>query len=403
MRPAVAEIHLPALVANYRALSALAAPARVLAVVKADAYGHGAAACALALQRAGAAAFGVAAIEEALELRAAGVRAPIVLLEGVFEPGEYPIVAKEGFWPVLHHEAQLCWLEEHGRRGQPLPAAIWVKIDTGMHRLGFAPQEVPRLFARLTALGTSPPALVWMTHLACADEPGNAHTEAQLQCFDAALAALPNAHSPTVSLANSAALLAWPATRRGWVRPGLALYGANPLVAAAAPTRPFLTDTAPTDGSAAGNTKGRTGAPQSFSTSAQLRRLQPVMSLRSALLATRWIDAGETVGYGATFVAARRSRIGIIALGYADGYPREVPNGTPVWVGGWRVPLAGRVSMDMLAVDLTDAPENATGVGAPVELWGEHVAVEEVAAAAGTIPYTLLTAVHRVRRAIIAS
>lgn len=360
MRPAVATIDLDALVANYRWLQEHGKPGRTLAVVKADAYGHGAVQCASALAPF-VDGFAVAFLEEALTLRKNGITAPILVLEGCLAADEYAACCAHRLWTVVHCEPQLAWLEAHARRGAPHPERIWVKVDSGMHRLGFAPEALSGVIARLERLAVEPRHLVWMTHLACADQPKHPHTAAQLERFAQALEALPERYAQVPrSIANSAALLAWPAAHGDWARPGIALYGANPLATEPLPAA-----------------------------------LTPVMTLRSEIIATRWIAAGEAVGYGAAFVAERATRVGVVAIGYGDGYPRTAPTGTPVAVAGHRTRLIGRVSMDLVTVDLTDLPESV-GVGAAVELWGRHVLVDEVARAVGTIGYELLCHVRRV-------
>ncbi|GAB6051061.1 alanine racemase [Hydrogenophilus islandicus] len=360
MRPARATVDLAALIANYRWLQAQGKPGRTLAVVKANAYGHGAIPCAQALAPF-ADGCAVAFLDEAVALRDAGITAPILLLEGCLTADEYAEVAHHRLWSVLHGDHQLAWLEAAHQRGTPSPEQLWIKVDSGMHRLGFAPEALARVVERLVRIDYPPERIVWMTHLACADEPGHPHTRAQIAAFRHAIATLPEPfRSRPVSVANSAALIAWPEAQGVWARPGIALYGANPFAHLPKPVA-----------------------------------LRPVMTLTSALIATRWIDAGEAVGYGAAFVAPRRSRIGVVALGYGDGYPRSAPTGTPVAVAGYRTRLVGRVSMDLLTVDLTDLPESV-GLGASVELWGAQIAVDEVAKAAGTIGYELLCHLRRV-------
>lgn len=354
MRPSCATIDLDALRANYLLAKRLAG-GRTLAVVKADAYGHGAIACAKALEPI-ADGFAVALLEEALPLRASGISRPIVLLEGVFDPGELTAAAELDLWPVVHHEAQLRMLELASHR----PRRIWIKINSGMNRAGFAPREASAVWQRLQAIpGLEAP--VWMTHFACADDPRSSMTLEQIQRFHRGVATLPG----ETSLANSAALLAWPQARGDWARPGILLYGGNPLLPHADPD--------------------------------PARSLRPVMTLSSRVIATRWLSPGEALGYGATFVAERPTRVGLVAIGYADGYPRHAPTGTPVAVAGWRTRLIGRISMDMLTVDLSPLPEDV-GQGAIVELWGKTVSVDEVARAAGTISYELLCHVKRVQR-----
>jgi alanine racemase len=343
-----ADIHLDAIVHNYRLACTQAPNARAVAVVKANAYGHGAVPVARALA-AHADAFGVACIEEALELRAAGLTQPIVLLEGCFEAEELPVIAREGFWPALHSEHQLQWLEQ-ANLSQPIP--VWLKVDTGMHRLGFDPEAVPAIVQRLRAC-TAVADILLMTHFACSDEPDQGMTERQLARFGD----LADRLGLAASLSNSAAVMAWPEAHCQWLRPGVMLYGATPF------ERPNpIAD-----------------------------QLQAAMTLSSEIIAVRDVPVGETVGYGARFTCERPSRIGTVAMGYGDGYPRHARTGTPVVVDGQLTRLVGRVSMDMLTVDLTDLPQ--AGVGSRVELWGRQLPVAEVARWCDTIPYTLMTCV----------
>ena len=348
MRPARALIDLATLRHNYHLARQLLG-GRALAVVKANAYGHGAVRCAQALADE-ADGFAVAFLDEALELRAAGIQQPILLLEGVFAAEELADVARHGLWTAVHHEAQIEMIE---RTALAAPVHVWLKINSGMNRAGFLPAAVSGAWQRLRASGKVAD-ITLMTHFARADEPQVITTEAQVSRFDAATAHLPGARS----LANSGAILGWPQARRDWARPGILLYGADPM---------------PDEG----------------------HGLQPVMTLESAVMAVREIAAGEALGYGARFVAERDTRVGLVAMGYADGYPRGVADGTPVAVDGLPTRIIGRVSMDMLTVDLTDLPD--AGIGSGVELWGRQVPVNRVARAAGTIAYELLCNVKRVR------
>ncbi|PSL15742.1 alanine racemase [Marinobacterium halophilum] len=341
-----ADIHLDAIVHNYRLACAQAPEAKAVAIVKADAYGHGAVRVAQSLA-AEAPAFGVACIEEALVLRSAGLTQPIVLLEGCFDAEELPVVSREGFWPAVHSEHQLAALE---RAVLPVPVPVWLKVDTGMHRLGFAPDAVAAAVARLRACAAVSDILL-MTHFARADEPEQAMTEMQLARFNQVAEGLGLA----ASLSNSAAVMAWPEAHRQWLRPGIMLYGATPFERA----QPVAD------------------------------QLQAGMTLSSEIIAVRDVPAGEAVGYGAAFVCDQPRRIGTVAMGYGDGYPRHARVGTPVIVAGQRTSLAGRVSMDMLTVDLTDLPH--ADVGSRVELWGRQLPVAEVARWSDTIAYTLLT------------
>jgi alanine racemase len=347
-RPLIAAIDYHALRHNLECARRAAPQARLMAVVKADAYGHGLIECARAV--AGADALAVACIEEALSLRAAGIQQPIVLLEGFFDATELPLLVHHQLHTVIHCFEQVTQLRASG-----LHIPIWLKITTGMHRLGFRPEELPQVWAMLGAY----PQVRVMSHLACADERTHPATLAQWQCFDHATAAL----GCERSLANSAAILAWPHTHVDWVRPGLMLYGASPF-------------------------------PEHIGTEFGLR---PVMHLRSQLIRINHCCAGEKIGYGGTWECPQDMNIGIIAAGYGDGYPRHAPSGTPVLLNNAIVPLIGRVSMDMISVDLRTQPQ--ARIGDPVTLWGHGLAVETVAASAGTIAYDLLTAVTpRVKR-----
>ncbi|MEW5769430.1 MAG: alanine racemase [Pseudomonadota bacterium] len=355
-RPTVAHVRLDALRHNYRVARRLHG-GHALAVIKANAYGHGAVPCARALQD-DADGFAVASIEEALALREAGIAGPILLLEGFFEAAELPEIEAEDLWVVVHQPWQVAALLS-ARLFNPL--TVWLKMDSGMHRVGLAPDEFRAAFERLHG-HPNVARIVLMSHFARADEPDSVHPLQQLDTFRAATAGL---HAP-VSLANSAGLISWPDARADWARPGIMLYGADPRADLRADT-----------GQAPG------------------LGLRAVMSLEASVIAVREIAAGEPVGYGATFVAERPTRVGVVACGYADGYPRVAPTGTPVAVDGRPARLIGRVSMDMLTVDLTDLPQ--AHLGSRVELWGEQVPVNEVARRAGTIAYELLCNVKRAR------
>ncbi len=325
------------------------APAsRVMAVVKANAYGHGLADVARAL--ADADAFAVARVEEAVTIRDAGLENRIVLLEGVLRPDQLPLAASLGLEPVVHSPEQLEMVET-----AELPSRLfaWMKVDTGMHRLGFPPAEAVAVARRLDACGRlqGPPAC--MTHLACADEPDPGFTRDQLTVFAEAVAGL----NGELSVANSAAVLAFPETHQDWVRPGIMLYGASPF-----PER-------------SGESLG----------------LRPAMTLTCPLIAVKDVAPGGRVGYGGTWQASRPARIGIAAIGYGDGYPRRLESGTPVRVAGQMARTAGRVSMDMIAIDLAGVRDPRPGD--EVMLWGPGLPVEDLAARAGTIGYELLCGV----------
>ncbi len=350
-RPARARIDLAALRHNFAVLAGRAGDSQCYGVIKADGYGHGIGQVARALET--APKFAVAYLQEALRIREAGIDKPVLLLEGVFGAAELPICAAQGFEVMLHAWAQIEDLAQAGRGDLP-PLAVWLKLNTGMNRLGFAPEQALEAVARLRTL-PNVRVLGAMTHFACADDPDLTHAQRQLDC----LLRWRELAGPGLSYAaaNSAALIALPDARLDWVRPGIMLYGSSPF--------PHI--------------------------SADELGLRPVMHLQSALLATRDLKAGDTVGYGAAWRATGPSRMGVVAIGYADGYPRHAPQGTPVWVAGQRVPLIGRVSMDMITVDLSQCPQ--AQVGDPVELWGGRVSVDEVADRAGTISYELLTGV----------
>lgn len=357
MRPASAQISLDALRHNY-SLARKTSNSRALAVIKADAYGHGAARCALALESE-ADGFAVACIEEALELRDAGIRAPILLLEGFFDADELPLMVRHDLWCVAHARWQVEAIE---RARLIAPVTCWLKLDSGMHRVGLGPAEFQECWQRMKA-SANVDRLVFMSHFARADELDHSSTREQLDV----IRLVRPAADLEMSLCNSPAILGWPQvlaeqSKRDWVRPGIMLYGASPFE-----------------------------HPHTLA-----GQLKPVMTLTSRIISVRSLAAGEPVGYGANFVTPGPSRIGVVALGYADGYPRHARSGTPVQVDGQRTHLVGRVSMDMLTVDLSALPN--AGVGSRVELWGNQVPINEVAQHAQTIPYQLLCNLKRVTR-----
>ena len=352
-RPATVTINLDALRHNYRIAQQLSSigNGQVMAVVKADAYSHGATACATALADI-AGGFAVACIEEALELRAAGIQQPILLLEGFFEPAELDKIDQYRLDTVIHHQYQLDALAAH-----PLdhPVRVWLKMDSGMGRVGFVPGEYHRAWEQLNSLPWVQ-NIVLMSHFACADEDGGEHARGQLNTFNSNTCGLPGQRS----LCNSAAVVALPEARSDWNRPGLLLYGVSPF------SRPNDIE----------------------------QMIQPVMELSSAVISIKTIPTGSPVGYGSQWTAQRPTRIGVVAIGYADGYPRHAINGTPVLINGHRAPLVGRVSMDMLTVDLTDLPH--VQIGDRAVLWGADLPICEVAQKANTIPYQLLCNLNRV-------
>ena len=349
MRPARALIDLQALRHNFQVAQQLSAD-KTLAVVKADAYGHGAVECATALTDL-ADGFAVACLEEALELRAAGIVQPIVVLEGFFSADELVLIEVNDLWCVVHAQWQLAIIEQ-AQITRPL--TIWLKMDSGMHRVGFFAHEYRAAWQRLQD-SKNVASIVLISHFARADELDCSSTQEQYQLLQAATAGL----NAPISICNSSALVAWPHIRSDWSRPGIILYGSQPV-----PSRA-----------------------QDF---------VPVMTLQSKIISVRQLPAGQPVGYNAQFITRRMTRVGIVALGYADGYPRHAPSGTPVAVEGCITQLIGRVSMDMLAVDLTDLPQ--ADIGSHVELWGKTISIDDVAAQAGTISYQLLCNVKRIKR-----
>ncbi|SEI58742.1 alanine racemase [Pseudomonas linyingensis] len=347
MRPLVATIDLSAIRYNYALAKACAPQRQTFAVVKANAYGHGAREVVSALPEADG--FVVACLEEAGEVRGLHGKARLLLLQGCFEAAEYQSAARLAL-DVVVQSAEQAEALLGAALGQPLN--VWLKLDSGMHRLGFSAAELRAWHARLSS-AEQVAELNLLSHFACADLPEHPLNAAQLAVYRS-LDDLPFANR---SLANSAAILTRPEAHLDWLRPGIMLYGASPFA----------------------------------DRSAAELGLKPVMTLSGALIAVREVPAGDSVGYGASWVAERPTRIGTISCGYADGYPRSAPAGTPVLVCGQRVPLVGRVSMDLLTVDLSTLPE--ARVGSPVELWGAQLPVDEVAAACGTIGYELLSKV----------
>ncbi len=323
-------------------------------MVKANAYGCGIHAVAPTLEGQ-VDAFGVACLEEAMVIRKIGSRTPCILFQGVFSPDEFKAVAQYQFGCVIHQPHQLRWLLD-----TPLesPVKLWVKVNTGMHRLGFKPDELQDVMNALQSCNWVNKDIGLMTHMACADEPERIENLQQITLFES----IDIAGFTQRSMANSAAIITFPQTHGDIVRPGIMLYGVSP----------FANQTALDLG------------------------LVPVMRFVSAISAIHNNPPFAKVGYSGTWQSEKSSRIGIVAAGYGDGYPRHIAANTPVWVQGKEVPVVGRVSMDMLAVDLTDHPE--VQPGAAVELWGAHVLVERIAKAAGTSGYELLCQIsERVR------
>jgi alanine racemase len=336
---------------NLEVLRRLAPKSRVMAVIKANAYGHGLIAVARALESADALA--VARLGEALALRDAGIKTAIVLLEGVLDSEQLGAAAAADLELVVHSAEQLDLL-----RAAPTGAhfKVWLKLDSGMNRLGFKGDAFQAAYAALSAMPCVQVPFNLCTHLSSADSPELPTTAEQLMVFGAAARSLAGERS----VANSAALLSFPDAHADWVRPGLVLYGISPF-------------------------RGASGADHG---------LRPVMTFCARVIAVKDLVEGEQVGYGADWTATRPTRLAIASVGYGDGYPRSAASGTPVLVNGERAGLAGRVSMDMLAIDVTDT-QRAVKVGDPVILWGEGLPVEEIALWAETIPYTLVCGISQ--------
>jgi len=344
-RPIRASIRIAALRHNLDVARRAARGSRVLAVVKANAYGHGLLSASAALSEADG--FAVLELDAAIRLRDSGCGVPVLMLEGWFDSSELMTFSERALAGTVHNLEQIAMLE---RTRLPAPIPVFLKLNTGMNRLGLPSAQFASALSRLRACANVD-SVTLMTHFATADEARGVAW--QLDVFERVTADL----KLPVSLANSATLLRYPELMRDWVRPGIMLYGASP----------FLDRSAAELG------------------------LEPVMTLESRIIAVQSLEPGDVVGYGASYAADRRGRVGIVACGYADGYPRHAATGTPVLVAGRRTRLVGRVSMDMLCVDLTELPE--AGIGAPVVLWGDGLPIEDVAAAAGTLSYELLCAV----------
>ncbi len=344
-RPIRATIHADALRHNLMVVRQHAPNSKIMAVVKANGYGHGLLRVANALKAADG--FAVLGINEAFALREAGFQQKLLLLEGLFDAREVPLALRHGLDVVVHCEEQLLMLEANKEAGK---LDVHLKVNTGMNRLGVPTGRFWSFYDRLKACKTVG-QITPMTHFATADE--EAGVAAQFELFDT----LTSEISAPRSMANSAAILRYPHTHAEWVRPGIMLYGATPV----------------------------------SGTRAAHYGLQPAMTFSTGIIAVQQLQAGNSVGYGHKFTAEKPTRVGIVACGYADGYPRHAPSGTPIAVAGKITRTLGRVSMDMLFADLTDIPE--AGIGSAVELWGKQVAVDAVAEASGTVGYELLCAV----------
>ncbi len=346
-RAARAVIDLPALRHNLQCARVAAPKSRVLAVVKANAYGHGMITIAQALGAADG--FGVACVNEAVRLREAGIKQTIVCLQGFKDSDELNEACARQIDVAVHAPHQLDML---ARARLERPARVWLKLDTGMGRLGFAPQHASAAYLRLHEMRQVAATITLMTHLAGADDRDSDNTPQQLTVFEHAVEAMSGAQS----IANSAGILAWPNSHRDWVRPGIMLYGGTP----------FGDDEATQYG------------------------LRPVMTLTAPLLAVKSLAAGEPVGYAGTWVCPEAMPVGIVATGYADGYPRHAQVGTPVLINGRLTQLIGRVCMDMITIDLRGCEAQP---GDRVTLWGHGLAIDAIARRAGTVSYELMCAV----------
>lgn len=345
MRPILATVSQHALAHNLNVVKQLAPKSKVMAVVKANGYGHGLFNVAHGLNAADG--FAVLGLNEAIDLREAGFSQTILLLEGVFDARELNIAASYHVDIVVHNAQQISMLENASLIA---PIHVHLKMNTGMNRLGFTPKAYEQAFEALTAC-ENVSDITLMTHFATADEAIGVETS--LALFQATT----SPWSKAKSVANSASVVRYPQTHLDWVRPGIMLYGASPV----------------------------------SGTSIEYFNLKPVMQLTSELIAVQYLNLGDSVGYGQRFTATQPTRVGIVACGYADGYPRHAPNGTPIAVAGKLTQTLGRVSMDMLFCDITHIPE--ADIGSSVELWGNTVHVDAVAEESGTVGYELLCAV----------
>lgn len=344
-RHAVAVIDLNALAHNFRVLKSKAPNAKVWSVIKADAYGHGATTIAHALANL-TDGFAVAHLEEAMALRAAGIHNPLLLMEGVSSLTQVQRLVQLDLQTVIHNAQGLAHVLA-GHAGQH-PIQVWLKVNTGMNRLGIAFGDLSQMLVKIQASPKLTLAGV-MTHLACADEPAHPMNARQIQSFDQQTTDL----TCDQSIANSSATLALPSTHRHWIRPGIALYGSSPLVGQ----------------------------------DAQSLGLKPVMHLNSQVIAVRSLQPGDTVGYSAAWKANRTTRTAIVGVGYGDGYPRSIIEGH-IWINNTRCPLIGRVSMDMCVVRVPEQAEVAVGDSA--QCWGEHISIDQVAEQSNTISYELM-------------
>lgn len=346
MKPATAKISSVALKHNIQTIKQKAPQSKIIAVVKANAYGHGVVFVSAAVEEL-VDCFGVARLEEALSLRSNGITKPILLLEGFFCDKDLPVIAINNIQTVVHNVEQLEALKA---AKVPNPIKVWLKIDTGMHRLGVALEEVEYFYQALCDSANVDPQIGFVSHFSRADELESDYTKLQLARF---LNATQN-KAGEKSIAASGGILFWENSHLDWIRPGIIMYGISPI-----------------------------------NVPAQEYDLTPVMTLTSSLIAIKQHKKGEPVGYGGIWISDKDTKIGVVAIGYGDGYPRDIPTGTPVYLNGRRVPIVGRVSMDMLTVDL--GAEAQDKVGDEVILWGKELPIEEIADISGVISYELIT------------
>jgi alanine racemase len=387
LRTATAIINLSALKHNLAQIKLLAPTTKVLAVLKANAYGHGLELIAKALfteqckknehshPSTSADAIAVARIDEALALRASGITQPIVLLEGFFDNKDITILATNNLQTVVHNQQQLDAILA-AKLSSPLK--VWLKIDTGMHRLGINPEQFPDFYRQLTESDNVQEDIVLMSHLGCADDKASKVTQQQISLFEAVTQGCDDERT----IANSAGICSWPTSHYQWIRPGLLLYGVSPL--------PLSLEASSMNNSIKTSEKQITIENSGDTDSLEVK---PVMTLKSSLIAIRTIDAGESIGYGGAWQSDEKTIVGVVAIGYGDGYPRHATNGTPVLVNDRRVPLIGKVSMDMITVDL--GIDSQDKIGDLVTLWGDDLPVAEIAQFATTIPYELLCNITR--------
>ncbi len=346
MKEATAVIDCRALRHNLQQIRQRAPQSRLMAIVKANAYGHGLLKIAHTITDTDC--YAVARITEALMLRSSGIIKPILLLEGFFSADDLRVLVVNNIDTVVHNVEQLNALEHADLN---TPVRVWMKLDTGMHRLGVRLDQAEAFYRRLSRCQNVIQPVNIMSHFSCADEPDIDITVQQLDCFNSFIADKPGQKS----ISASSGILLWPQAHYDWVRPGIMMYGVSPL----------------------------------SNVDASHFHLQSVMTLKSSLIAVREHHCGEPVGYGATWKSTANTRLGVVAIGYGDGYPRNAPFGTPVWINGRKVPIVGRVSMDMLSVDL--GPASMDKVGDEATLWGRPLPVETVAAFTGVSAYELIT------------